>query len=268
MISLITDFGNDPYVGIMKGVILGIHPDARIVDITHHIQPQAIEEAAFILRSAYSYFPERTVHCVVVDPGVGSDRSILIVRTKTATFLAPDNGVLSFILEEEKNPQLFKVSNASVYLKKVSHTFHGRDIFAPIAAHLDRGLSPEALGIPVENYQKLNSPKPTVTKNIIRGHILLFDHFGNAITNIPASMLQMTSILKIKTNNLLLHEIHKTYADAANKFPLALVGSHNHLEIAVKNGNAREQLDLEKGQIIEIELLKDNHDKPSDANTR
>lgn len=256
MITLLTDFGNDACVGIMKGVIFGLHPKAQIVDLAHHIAPQSVEEAAFILKSAYPYFPEGTVHCAVVDPGVGSDRSILIVRTKTAIFLAPDNGLLSVVLEDEKEVCLYKVTNTSLFLKTVSHTFHGRDIFAPVAAHLDQGMSPEKIGESVDDYNKLNLPKAVITENLIRGEILFFDHFGNAITNIPESELDTKSSYKITAGKIRLKTINKTYSDVNDLTPIAIFGSHNHLEIAVRNGNAREQLSLQKGQIIEIDISK------------
>ncbi len=253
MITLLTDFGNDAYAGIMKGVIYNLHPDANIVDISHHVEPQSVDEAAFILNTAYPYFPDGTIHCVVVDPGVGSDRPILIVRTKTAIFLAPDNGVLSYILDKEINKEIFKVTNTSYFLDKISSTFHGRDIFAPVAARLDQDVSPEELGEPVKEHQTLNTPKPIQTENNIFGHILYFDHFGNAITNIPEHLLSQFHIQKLKLGNITLGQIQNTYADVADQTPLALIGSHNHLEIAIRNGNAREQLRLQKGQTIEIE---------------
>ena len=256
MITLLTDFGNDAYVGIMKGVIYRIHPQAAVADITHHIQPQAVSQASFIIKSACSYFPRGTVHCIVVDPGVGTKRNILIASLDSMTFLAPDNGVLTSVLDTEQNYQLYKLTESSFFPEHVSHTFHGRDIFAPVAACLDKGIHAEEMGIPVQDYLKLPSQNPVITSNGIQGQILFFDGFGNGITNIPESLLYNCRIHQISIGKTCLKGIHETYSDVEDSSPLVLINSYQHLEIAVRNGSAREQLNLQKGQTLEIQITK------------
>ena len=193
VITLLTDFGvDDEYVGSMKGVVLSIAPEVTLVDISHHIDPQDIVQAAYLIASTYGYFPKNTVHLVVVDPGVGSDRSIIAVRTETQYFVAPDNGVLTFILEKERLTQAVRIENAAYFLQPVSTTFHGRDIFAPVGAHIARGVRLNELG-PVEdsrNLLRIPIQRPHVTPaGELVGQVVWSDRFGNLITNIDSNTL-------------------------------------------------------------------------------
>ncbi|MGR3218622.1 MAG: SAM hydrolase/SAM-dependent halogenase family protein, partial [Candidatus Anammoxibacter sp.] len=166
IVTLLTDFGlHDEYVGVMKGVILGIDRSARIIDLSHSIKPQDIIGAAYVLLSAYKYFPAGTVNLVVVDPGVGSDRKIICVKTKDHIFLAPDNGILSILIAHETPEIIIEVTNKKYFLPEVSNTFHGRDIFAPVAAHLANGVKPEELGEELFAIQEIDIPVPVLTPN-------------------------------------------------------------------------------------------------------
>ena len=186
VITLLTDFGNqDAYVGIMKGVIAGINPFANIVDICHSISPQDIFSGAYLLYTSYKYFPRKTIHVVVVDPGVGSRRNIICVETKNYFFLAPDNGILSFIVQEERLKSIIRVTNSKYFLPSLSSTFHGRDVFAPVAAHLSLGVRSQKMGIKINQLKQLDMPKPVHKKTgQVEGQIIYIDRFGNLITNI------------------------------------------------------------------------------------
>jgi S-adenosyl-L-methionine hydrolase (adenosine-forming) len=190
IISLTTDFGlSDAFVGAMKGVILGINPHAQIVDVSHEIPPHDVDRAAFVVNSAAPYFPKGTIHVVVVDPGVGTERPVLAARTEEGVFLAPDNGVLKYIFDGRPGAEVFSVTRSEYFRERVSRTFHGRDIFAPVAAHLSRGLSPEKLGSRFEDFERGSVVRPVRSPNGIAGVIIAFDRFGNGVTNIPAAWL-------------------------------------------------------------------------------
>jgi len=186
VITLLTDFGNqDAYVGIMKGVIAGINPFANIIDICHSIPPQDIFSGAYLLYTSYKYFPRKTIHVAVVDPGVGSRTDIVCVETKDYFFLVPDNGLLSFILQEERPKSIFRVTNNKYFLPSPSNTFHGRDVFAPVAAHLSSGVKPQKMGIKINQLEQLDMPEPVHKKTgQVEGQIIYIDQFGNLITNI------------------------------------------------------------------------------------
>src|SRR5580692_5562992 len=183
-ITLTTDFGTaDHYVGAMKGVILGISPHARIVDITHEIAPQDVNEAAFVIAQAWRYFPKGTIHVVVVDPGVGSARRPVLCEAEGQFFIAPDNGVLSMVYDSSRH-KVRAISNSRLFLKKVSRTFHGRDVFAPAAAHLSKGMAPEKFGKMILDYARDGVVKPVrLSANEWNGVVLKTDRFGNLITN-------------------------------------------------------------------------------------
>ncbi|MEP7294036.1 MAG: SAM-dependent chlorinase/fluorinase, partial [Chloroflexota bacterium] len=185
LIALLTDFGTtDTYVGVMKGVMLGIAPDIQLVDLTHAIQPQNIRQAAFLLLNSYRFFPPETVFLVVVDPGVGSSRRALAVRAGQYTFVAPDNGVLSYVLDELSECQTVELTNPDYQLSGASNTFHGRDIFAPAAAHLAAGVPLDTLGAPVDPPVILPDPSLVVAGKHVIGEVLHIDHFGSAVTSI------------------------------------------------------------------------------------
>lgn len=260
IITLTTDFGtSDAYVGIMKGVILGINPDVQVVDLTHAIPPQDIHDAALSIHSAHRYFPEGTIHTIVVDPGVGSNRRAVVCQTDHAFFVCPDNGILTYLLQEIENAggesiRAVAIQNQTYYLPEVSNTFHGRDIFAPVAAHLSLGVPPANIGPSVADLVQLPIPIPQVSGNTIIGQIVKFDRFGNAITNIPESMLAgIGTTYEIRSGSTRLTRLNRAYAESGIGKPLAIIGSLGVLEIAVNGGNAEVSLRLKCGDVVEIQ---------------
>ena len=264
VISIVSDFGtDDEYVGVMKAVMLSINPLASIVDITHQIAPQDIHQAAYLIPSYYHFFPEGTVHIVVVDPGVGSQRSILALSHQKHFFIAPDNGVLTLLLNAEKSDTIIRVDNADYFLKPVSSTFHGRDIFAAVGAHLSCGTKLDAFGARIElkdtvGLRGLNC-RISQTGELI-GKIVSIDRFGNLITNIDSNSLaafsQTTALkhLQIHIGAVTISGLSRTYSEAAPQAPLALFGSRNYLEIAVNGGNAADNLKARKGDPVRLKL--------------
>ena len=257
IITLTTDFGtSDTYVGIMKGVILSINPKAQIVDLTHAIPPQDIYEAAFSIYAARSYFPKGTIHIIVVDPGVGSDRQAIVSHIDNALFVCPDNGVLSYLLHSAENAgahpiDSVAIQNAAYYLPEVSNTFHGRDIFAPVAAHLSLDVPLDDIGPPVKTLVRLPIPKIDTSGDTLIGQIIKIDRFGNLITNISKgafeAFLNDDVNYEIRVGSASLNRLHSAYADAEIGEPLAIMGSLALLEIAVNGGNAEKQLGLKRG---------------------
>jgi len=253
IITLITDFGSlGPYVGSMKGVMLSINPGLKIIDISHNVSPQNVEEAAFILKHAYSFFPVGTIHVVVVDPGVGTGRPILAVQTDHYTFLAPDNGVLKYIFDENSRIGVFKVTNKKLFLKRVSSTFHGRDIFAPVAAHLSKGIPIETVGEPFTEYIRGEVKRPAVGPHRISGEIIYIDRFGNGITNIGEDLLGEKKKLQILVRDTIIKNLSTTYSDVPNGEVLALIGSSGTLEISVSHGNAKGQFGISAGDPVTV----------------
>ncbi len=264
IITLLTDFGlQDEYVGVMKGVILSISPDVKIVDITHLISPQDLFQAAYTLKSSYRYFPKNTVHVVVVDPGVGSDRAVLAVKMNGHIFLAPDNGVLGLILEEEEPDLIVRVENNEFFLETVSQTFHGRDVFAPVAAHISKGIRINQLGTPQkkEALVCLKIKKPVISeKGEIFGEIVSIDRFGNLITSIDLDFLEASYNCSCKSETIenvritlgehRISGLSKTYSSVAPQTPLAVIGSSGHLEIALSNGSAKQYYNADKGDTV------------------
>jgi S-adenosylmethionine hydrolase len=255
IITLCTDFGlRDGYVAAMKGVILSISPESTLVDISHEIAPQNVHQGAYVLASACPFFPQGAIHLVVIDPGVGSDRRAVAVRTAEHTFVAPDNGVLSLALKGKEILQAVSLT-AQAYWRtpQASSTFHGRDIFASVAAHLARGVALEALGDPVEALRSLPSPELRGDpQGGLIGHVVHVDHFGNLITNIPATRLLGRRDWQIETGTERIQGLQDTYARVAPGQVLALIGSHDCLEIAVRAGSAAERLGLDIGAEIHI----------------
>ena len=259
IITLTTDFGmSDAYVGVMKGAILGINPNVQIVDLTHAVPPQDIHEAAFLIHSAYHYFPEGTIHTVVVDPGVGSDRRAIVYQTDRAFFVCPDNGILTYLLQEIENSgkpstRVVAIQNRDYFLPEVSNTFHGRDIFAPVAAHLSLGVPLADIGPPVQDLVQLSIPTPRVSEGTVIGQIAKIDKFGNAITNIPESALVGgTAPYEITVGNTRLTRINRAYAESEIGEPLAIIGSFGALEIAVNGGSAERHLGLKRGDAVVV----------------
>jgi hypothetical protein len=275
-IALLTDFGtHDPYVGVMKGVMRGICPDCDFIDITHNIAPQHVRAAAFNLMNAYDYFPPGTIFLVVVDPGVGSIRLPVAVRTGGYTFIAPDNGVLSYVLGQQDDYEAHVLENPAMRLESVSHTFHGRDIFSPAAAHLAAGADLASVGPAHTDLVRLPLPELTVSGRSITGEVLHIDRFGNIITSIGrmdwltqerltlSPMFGDTSVRAVPVNapdasvivhGLTIRSIQRAYSDALRGDVVALVGSSNYLEIAVNQGNAADRLDTAVGDRVEVRL--------------
>jgi len=254
MITLLTDFGDaDFYVGSMKGVILNINPNIQMVDISHAVYPQNIEQAAFVLKQVYHYFPEGTIHVVVVDPGVGSERRIIAVSTGDYIFLAPDNGVLKYIYEDYSEYKVIEVTNKRYFLDDVSTTFHGRDIFAPAAAHLSLGHNITDFGKQISNYIRPEIIKPVREGNKITGQVIYIDSFGNCITNISSELMESKNGIQIRIKNLVLSEIKSNYSEVSKGEVLALLGSSGMMEISVNQGNAQKQYGFRVGDRVEIE---------------
>lgn len=239
VIALLTDFGmKDPYVGVMKGVIMGINPEARIIDVTHQVEPQNVRQAAFILSKIYTYFPPGTIFNVVVDPGVGGDRKPIAVETGEYTFIAPDNGVLSTVLESSPPRSIVEINNPDYVLHPVSNTFHGRDIFSPAAAYLSRPVRISDLGPALTEYEKLDAPTIRKGDDFIRGRVVFADHFGNLVTDINEQYLAGKEIRYIKAGPFTLDRVNTSYNQSKKGEMLCIVGSYGTLEVSVNQGAA------------------------------
>ncbi len=262
IITLLTDFGlDDNFVGVVKGVILGINPQVEIVDISHSVMPGDILQAAFLLKSSYRYFPSGAIHLVVVDPGVGSSRKAIIARTRRYYFVGPDNGVLSLALRaEEKIIDIVCITNRRFFLKPVSTTFHGRDIFAPVAAHLSCGKDITEFGNSQgKAYGRLEPPRSKIKKTILQGEIIYIDRFGNLITNIQEDVFRRFAgkrNFRICLGDEVINKISKSYLRAGKAKPLAVFGSFGNLEISISCGSARDYFTAKRGQRVEVLLDK------------
>ena len=253
-ITLCTDFGlADPFVGIMKGVIAGIAPQARVIDISHQIPPQGVVEAGLCLKQSAPYFPAHTLHVCVVDPGVGSDRDIVLVRTPGAFFLAPDNGLLTYVLEGRRVLSANLVTNPHYFLTTVSRTFHGRDIFAPVAAHLFRGVNPHLFGPNAPSLRYLPAlPQVQWEEGTARGKVLAVDRFGNLISNIPESAFHRKTISSVLCKGRVIPGLCSSYSAVEAGQLGALWESTGHLEIFTRNGNASNTLEARLGDEIAV----------------
>lgn len=260
IITLTTDFGTrDPFVGIMKGVILGLAPDARIVDLTHAVPPQEVAAGAHALRSAAPWFPPGTIHVAVVDPGVGTRRRALVVQTKDAYFVGPDNGLLSLAAPARAVRAIFDVSRSPRRLKPVSRTFHGRDVFAPIAAALASGMSTSHLGHEVRSMLRLRTPLVQRRGRGLHGEVLWADGFGNLTTNIARADLGGADFLRQRLSITIgTHAVpfRSSYAAAPRGSALALLNSSDLLEVAVNGGSAAERFAAGPGTPIRVEGLR------------
>ena len=259
IITLITDFGDSSgYVGIMKGVILSINPECQIIDITHHIAPQDREEAAFVIKSANPFFPPDTIHLVVVDPGVGSGRKPIIVESSQGWFVGPDNGVFSFIFLNDHHKKVWEITNDRYFLSPVSPTFHGRDIFAPIAAHLSSGVVIHELGKELKDFVQLKGLEPEVHQDMLKGRVVFIDHFGNLVSNISYKLFNKVvgrNQFQITVGNRIIRSIYPTYSDAEDGEVFALFGSSQQLEVSVRNGNCQRLLNVSKGFRISVQVI-------------
>jgi len=256
VITLLTDFGTkDHYVASIKGVILNINPECHLVDITHRVNPQDIEEGAFILVSAYSYFPKGTVHLCVVDPGVGGDRKPILLVTQNYFFVGPDNGLFTLVAQREKVKQILVLSKRKYFLSKISSTFHGRDLFAPVAAHLSLGVRPTAFGYEIRSLKEIGFQKPVVKEGRLLGEILHIDAFGNVISNIDEARLSrfvQGCPFVIRAGRKSIPGLKEGYWEGKKGEPIALLGSGGFLEISVREGNAQKILKVKKGDPIWI----------------
>jgi S-adenosyl-L-methionine hydrolase (adenosine-forming) len=272
IITLTTDFGyDDAYVAAVKGAILSINPEANIIDISHSIKPQNILQAAFILSVAYRYFPKQTIHMAIVDPGVGSERQGIILKTPSSIFVAPDNGILSYIIDDlfsvesctlteqthdlkeivfKKGLEAAAITDPRFWRHPVSPTFHGRDIFAPVAAGLSLGISPYEFGEKINSLHVLSIPKPSLDPegNLV-GRVLHVDRFGNLITNIKSNDLPEKDVM-IEVAGYCIQGISNYYAQ--NKGVMAIVGSSGYLEVSLREGSACDFLGTVVGDEIKV----------------
>ncbi len=258
VISLLTDFGlNDEYVGVMKGVILSHCSTVQIVDITHAIPPQNISLAARAIASSYSFFPETTIHVIVVDPDVGTDRSILVAEADKHIFIAPDNGVLSPVLSSAKLKRCYSLEKPTEFT--ISNTFHGRDLMAPLAGKIASGMDITKAG-PKKNVADccfINIPKANVTPSTIIGEVVNIDIFGNIATSISVNDLaSLSSDVTVTISGISIRGLSRTYTDKTDGELLALIDSRDHLEIAKNCGNAAETLQCKIGDKVTVQRYK------------
>ena len=272
VITLTTDFGlDDPFVGIMKGVILNIVPDAQIIDITHNIEPQNITQAALILNATYPWFPRQTVHVVVVEPGVGSVlkakgktkktagpiiRRAMVVQSKFQTFIGPDNGVLTLGIQPDS--RVYEITNKKYFLKNVSNTFHGRDVFAPCAGWIASGIAHAKMGPRVLKPVRLDFPQPLLKETSLHGEIIHIDHFGNLTTNISAELIHETfppsATINVQIGKQRIEGLVTGYYQMKDNQPGAIINSWNQLEIFYREDNARKKLKARVGQSVILKI--------------
>ncbi|MBE0689314.1 MAG: SAM-dependent chlorinase/fluorinase [Anaerolineae bacterium] len=273
-IALLTDFGTqDAYVGVMKGVMAGICPDARFIDLTHAVDPQQVRQGAFILMTAYAYFPKGTVFLLVVDPGVGSQRRAIAARAGDYYFVAPDNGVLSYVLRRYPYAVVNELTSASHQLAHVSSTFHGRDVFAPAAAYLAAGESLDRLGKRVRDLQTLPQPVLTLQADRLTGEVLHIDHYGNIVTSLgtltwddddalvlaPAfgnarTPARFSASAVCCIGGVQIDGVSRTYAQVGQGDLVTVIGSSGFLEISVNHGSAAERLSVRLGDAVELQI--------------
>ena len=257
-VTLLTDFGTrDPYVATMKGIILRTCPQVQIVDICHDIEPHDILGASFALAQAAPYFPPDTVHIVVVDPGVGTDRKILAAKFAGQRYLFPDNGVITFIARTMLMEALAAVHNTeNIIHKPPSQTFHGRDIFAPVAAYMLNGMEIAQLGPQPDTYQMLELSEPQAEEKSVRGEVIYVDHFGNLISNIPQRLIQgrFTELSKVNVScaNQNVGGIFPSYSFVEKGSPMALINSMGLLEIAINQGRACDVFNAKVGVEVHV----------------
>jgi len=254
IITLTTDFGlSDPFVGIMKGVILGIAPGVQIVDISHDIRSYDIIEGAFLIESTYKYFPTGAIHVVVVDPGVGSARRPIAAAAHGHIFVGPDNGVFSGVFENE----VYHITNRRLFLDSVSQTFHGRDIFSPVAAYIAKGAPIESVGPRILDFLKRPLPTPRPQGDRLLGSVLRIDKFGNVITNLRRRDLPYD--FSIHVAGLEITRLYSSFSEAEPGEFFAIEGSAGYIELALDQGSAADKLKVTRGAEIEVESMSSNH---------
>ena len=265
IITLTTDFGlKAPFVSMMKGVLYSINGSLNIVDISHDIDSQDIIEGSFVITQSYRFFPEGTIHIVVVDPGVGSSRRPLLVCASGHYFIGPDNGVLSHIITEDQESSVIEITEEKYFLKGVSATFHGRDIFAPVAACLSKGILPHSFGHIITDYTQLSIPEVEKGPTSIKGSVIYIDKFGNIITNIPAKALDdlvqkglSFSDLGTWTGGVEIAGIKEYYAEVREGELGAIINSLGLLEVYAYMSNAAKVIGSVKGDIVEVRIVQD-----------
>lgn len=250
IIALLTDFGTrDYFVGAMKGAILFINENVHIVDITHEIAPHDVRSAAFNLRACYKDFLVGTIFVAVVDPGVGSPRRAILVETGDYFFIAPDNGLLSFVFDEEKEFRVYELTNRKYFADKISSTFHGRDIFAPVAAHLSKGVKAEEFGRQIADFVRLEETRPRkISETEIEGEIIEIDRFGNLVSNLRREDLPARFVLEIGAKRI--EKLQNYFAEGETSEIFMIAGSAGFLEIAAFRDSAKNLLKAEIGQKI------------------
>jgi hypothetical protein len=261
IITLTTDFGlNDHFVGTVKGVILSIAPEATIIDISHSVQAFDILDGALAIAQAYNYFPTGTVHMVVVDPGVGSARRPIIASSDRHHFVAPDNGLLSLVYGREERMHVRDISSDHYFLQPICNTFHARDIFAPVAAYLAKGVDTQKFGEEVEDFVRFNAPRPKPAGgNSFRGVVLKVDRFGNLITNftaqdVPAMFEAQVPPFKIAVGKSEITSMKNSYSEGAQGEIFAILGSMGYLELAANRGSASQLTGIGKGAEVNLTL--------------
>ncbi|MEN6452399.1 MAG: SAM-dependent chlorinase/fluorinase [Thermoguttaceae bacterium] len=256
LITLTTDFGSgSPYVAAMKGVILSIHPGATVVDLCHDIPPQDIRQAALFLDEVVDWFPPETIHVIVVDPGVGTSRAIVYARIGRQQYIAPDNGLLSRLAARTRPTKLVRLANPAYWLPQISTTFHGRDIMAPVAAHLAAGLDPDRLGLPLQRLTAIDWPEARPSTSRIDGVVIEIDSFGNLITNITGDMLSGRPTDRRACVVCNIYEtwgIYRSYAEQPAGMLVAVIGSSNRLELALVGENAARELGIGLGSPVTL----------------
>ena len=262
MLTLLTDFGlRDAYVGALKGVVASVAPGVPVVDLSHEVAPQDVMEAAFVLRGAYRYFPEGTVHLAVVDPGVGTDRRAVALRAHGHLFVGPDNGLFALVLGDAPADAAVVLDRPEVWrVPDPAPTFHGRDVFAPVAARLADGAALDAVGTPVDpaSLRVLRWTLPIPDAEGVRGRVVHVDRYGNAVTNVAAADLDARRAgraVKVYAGGAVLRGLRRTYADVEPGDPVALVGSAGLVEVAVRDGNAAELLGIRRGTPVSFVFL-------------
>jgi len=255
IITLTTDFGAaDWFVGVVKGVLLGLNPRLAIVDLTHDVRAGDIRAGAFALMASCRYFPKGSIHVAVVDPGVGGKRKAIAVQTQDYFLVGPDNGVLSWALRHERVRQVVGVENDDYFLKPVSRTFHGRDVFAPVAAHISRGVPIKKFGPELKDYKQLNWPEPQLVPGAVCGEVLYLDRFGNALTNIDDDTLRTLGSrpLRVRIGRRPMFPIGDYYQAVHQGEAVAVLGSSGFLEIGINGGSAARRLGLKPGDMVKV----------------
>ena len=259
IVTLTTDFGlKDEFVGVLKGVLYGIAPGLTVVDLTHGIPPQNIREGAYALWRGYSFFPAGTIHVYVVDPGVGTERRPLAARMGGHFFIGPDNGLLTPIMVQMEDfrqaSEYLHLNNSKYWLPKISGTFHGRDIFSPVAAHLASGVPFEDLGTPLHDPIRIELTRPVATPSGWQAHITVIDQFGNLTTDLPASAIKDRKKVRFRIHDAWIDGFLDSYGYAAPGELIAVIDSEDYIELAKVNGSAAQSLNAKPGDVVEVIL--------------